>query len=914
MTRSYARMGWIAALVFGVVTPTFGLAQNLVLDFAPPDVDVTPVCAARMSDVDLMAEWGAWDGKSLPDRDVGVINRDMRRLAEIDPMAWDPTIQRVITLLPGVSPGFTANHATLARIEQMIALGSLQELRSGGLVQQLLDRGEENSPRMLFVLSGFLSEGIGIERDTARGNDLLMAAGYAGNADALLALSHLAVQGRAPKGWDLDPKLAVTIAFGALVGQMDPLICDRIARIAREYANGEVVQRDHDLAVRWYRFAADLGDPIAAWRVAEYEIQSELVTKDNDVLLTYLALAAEGGLPYAQVALGRIYENGALVPRDLQRAQALYEASAAGGDRAGLIRLSGFLETQMQADPAQAQAFHATLDRLAALPDAPPWVFAKRAAHILDIDGRWAGQPAARVLLERGARIDDPAAILMLAQMDFGAAKDTPAFYAAVDRLIHAVVTLGEVAPTEDLQAAFICKAPEAPLLDEAKYWAGVEAAIGSSSLQLTDAALAELAENPDPLAMAALQTQALYGRATPLANLLAVMERDGSPASEVAFWTAYADRFANVGTARAALALDAATTPDARSAALDSFRAAVAAGESGAPLKLAKALIQDGTDAAKAEATDLLRPLAEKGGGEAMALLAMADPATFPTKADIFRTYAAQIEARGDFWAILLAMPFLPDQASRDAYQARAITAMQCAFPEAIALATLAGGQGDVTETRRWLGIATHLAGQDTWQLVQLGDSYRSLLGPEGEPVARALYVQAYGLGSRTAVLRLLRIHGDPAAADYDQAQVVGLYLDLVARSDPGQITAVLDELSRKKTGLRQAIEARLDLDRLYADAAKAGNPAAMREHSRRLRAVAVSADDLAAATRWLVMASESGDVPAMVMLAQAYSVGVGVSPSIENARAWLERAAASGDPTAIDMVKFFTLDTGSE
>lgn len=913
MTMNRSGTSLVAALSLFLAQPAGLIAQTLPLDFEPPDVVVAPVCVARLPDADLIAEWGAWDGAVLPDRDVGLINRDMRRLAELDALAWNGTIQKVISMLPAVSPSYTADHVVLARIEQMIALGQLQELRSEGLVQQLLDRGEENSPRMQNALANFLNEGIGIDRDTLRGGEFLMAAGYGGNADALLTLSRLAVAGNAPEGWDINPQLAVTMAFGSLVGQIDPLICDRIARIAREFSNGDVVSVNHDLAIRWYRFAADLGDPIAAWRVAEYQLRSELVSKDNDILITYLTKAADGKLPYAQVALGRVYEAGALAPKDMAMAQKLYEAAAASGDRAGLIRLSGFLEAQLPSQPALKPAFLRTLVQMESLAVPPIGVFAKQATYILNDQGRWAGQATARPLLERGAALDDPAAIVMLAKMNFGIARTEAAFYEVVDDLANAVTTLGEVAPVAELQAAFICKAPDAPLLDDAAYWAGVEAAFGSSSLVFTGPELVKLVDDSDPLAMAALQTQALYGRATPIANLLDVLERDGAPASKIAFWTAYADRFTDVATARAALALDQAASPSARADALDQFRAAVTAGDDGAALKLAKALLIDGTDAARTEAVVLLVPLAQGGNGEAMALLPIADPLAYPTARTVFDAFSGQIEERGDFLAVMLAMPFLPDAESRNTYHTRAIAAMQCTFPEALAFAAAMGAQGNLEEARRWLTIATHLAGQVTWQIVQLADSYRLLFGSEGDATALAQYEQAYALGSRTAVQRLLRIYGNPAKEGYDQARTVSLYTDLVARSDANQIPAVLGDIARKDAALRLAIEARLDVDQLYAQAAAAGNPAAMREHARRLRASAVTRKDIETSTGWLVRASESGDVPAMVMLAQSYSMGVGVPASLESARGWLEKAAEAGDPTAIDMVKLFTVDTGT-
>lgn len=910
MRLKHTRAGLIGTFVLLSTAPGNVSAQQLALEFAPPDMVVSPVCVPRSSDSDLVAEWDAWDGSALPQRDVDMINRDMRRLAELDAVRWDSTIRAVIAKLPAVSPSYTEDHVTLARIEHMITMGQVQQLKSLGLVQRLLDQGDANSPRIQNALAGYLTDGIGIDRDAALGEALLVSAGYGGNADALLTLSHLAQQNLAPADWNISPELAVTMAFGSLVGQIDPLICDRIARIAREFSNGGVVAIDHDLAVRWYRFAADLGDPIAAWRVAEYQLRSEEIVKDNAILMTYLAIAAEGGLPYAQVALGRVYEAGALVPADLDKALAQYQMAADSGDRAGLVRLSGFLETHPMQNLAREAAFLETLMALEQSDSPPIWVYSKLAASILQDQGLWEGQDAARALLEQGAALRDPSSIVMLARMRFGAIADEADFYSIIDDLAYAVTTLGEVSPLAEIQAAFLCKAPAAPMFEEAAYWADVEAAIGSSSLAFTDTALAQLAEDPDPMAMATLQTQALYGRAEPLANLLDVMSRAGAPDTEVAFWEQYADKLPNVATARAALALDQATDQNARMQALDQFRAAVIAGDQTAPLKLAKALLSDPDESARAEAAALLGDLAHDGNGEAMGLLPRANPELYPDMRAVYDSFAGQIAARGDFMALILAIPFLEETASRELYHSRAISAMSCAFPEALALANVLGEAGDLDAATRWLAIADHLANDVAWQIIQLGDAHRAIFGEAGDHAALAYFEQAYSLGSRTAVLRLLRIHNDPDQSPVDRARVASLYADLIARSDAAEIIDVLATLARGDNGLRSAVEAQLDLPELYRVGAESGDPVAMREHARRLRVNAVSLEELDAATAWLIRSAEGDDVPAMVMLAQAYAVGVGVPVSLDEARGWLQKAALAGDATAGDMVKLFEIE----
>ena len=885
------------------------VAKTLALDFAPPEMAVQPICKARASDADLIDKWGHWDGKSPPDGDPALISRELRRLDDIDAVKWDPTIQAAILALHKASPKFTDDDVLQAQINQMIATGQLKALTESGLVQKLLDRGDKITSKMQYALSGWLIEGTGIAKDPVRGTALLMDAGYGGNADALLALSRMSVIGQAPAGWDIAPDLAVTMAFGAVVGQMDPLICDRIARIAREFTAGTVVSVNDALAMRWYRFAADLGDPVSAWRVVEYHLQSELVTKDNDVLMTYLRKAADGGLPYAMVSLARILEVGALVPQDVAAAKALYEKAAGLDDHAAMVRLSAFLEARLPTDPSLRPAYADSLNRLAALPDAPGWAFAKQAALVLEDKGRWPGAEEALRLWQEGAKRQDPGSIHALAQAELGRAKTDADFYAAVDPLIQLVSGAGDVAAATDVKAAFMCKAPHAPLLREAAYWAGTENFIGSQSMEVTPAVFADLTAKSDPLSMAALQTQAMFKRATPLANMLAVLNDTGATPSALAFWASYSSDVAGTKTATAALALSRAVTPAQKAHAIDLFNEAVAASDSGAPLKLAAALLQDPNLLNRTKALALLHPLADSGSGEAMALLQIADPSTYPTPQSVYAKYARAIADKGDFSALLMAIPFLADPADREVYRARATELMNCNFGEAIAFATMWGGMGQTDETRRWLSIASELAGQDSWLMVVLADTQREQLGAEGLASAVALYEKSDAMGNKTAIQRLITIYGVRGTPTYDAARAAALYAKLIPRLDPGAVPDLLTELTRRNPALAVTLETNLDFDALYQKAAEAGNPSAMREYARRLRAAATTPQEIKVANDWLIRAAKVGDVKAMVLLSQAYSLGVGIEASPALAKEWLQRAADAGDPTAVGLVKL--LDT---
>ena len=339
-----------------------------------------------------------------------------------------------------------------------------------------------------------------------------------------------------------------------------------------------------------------------------------------------------------------------------------------------------------------------------------------------------------------------------------------------------------------------------------------------------------------------------------------------------------------------------------------------MALGDAGAGLRLAKALLEDPGQAHRAAAIELLKPLADLGYGEAMTLLQIADPTGFPETAALYARYGAVIEARGDFTALLLAMPFLPDASRREVYRARATEVMSCSFFEAIAFSKVWSGLGKAPEAQRWMVVAAHLAGQDKWRMIVLADAQRAHFGKDGLASAITLYEASMKLGSKTAVQRLLKIYGlkdDPA---YDADRAATLYVALVARSDPASVPTLLAALTRENPALAVIVDTRLDLDKVYRQSAEAGNPAGMREHARRLRATAKSPKEVAAATDWLIRASKAGDAKAMVLLSQAYSLGLGIPPSLDLAQTWLQRAAAAGETDASALVQILENQGASE
>lgn len=901
-----ARAPWLglcgAALLALCAAPP-ARADVLALQFAPPQIATATVCIARKSDRDLAAFWGSWDGKTLPDMPTGLITRELRRLAELDAPAWDSVLQSAFLALAVSDRKYTSDDLALAQINQMVASGRLQDLAQSGLVQRLLARAAQTSARTQFVLAGLLADGVGVAKDLPRAAALLRTAGTNGSADALLALSRQSLISAPPQGWQISPDVAIPMAFGTLIGQLDPLICDRVARIARAYTAGDMLAVDHSLALQWYQFAADLGDPLSAWRVAEYHLYSELIVKDNAVLLANLRKAADGGLPYAMVTLGRIYEAGALAPQDIDAAQALYRRAAQTGDVASMVRLAGFYEAHMAARPALRTDFSAALARLAALPQPPAWVFAKQAKLLAQDQGAWA--LGVQALWQKAALGGDITAIRAVAHINLGKAQTEAQFYAALDPLIDLVTQEGEAYLAGDITEAFLCKAQGGDHAAELARWQGIEAAMGATAIDFTPQMVENLAAGRDPAAFAALQTQALMGRGQPLAQMVTLMQDAGAqdlgaPLGSAAFWAGYAAQFSPINTDLGTLALARGPNAGARDTALMLFAKGAATGEAGAALKLADALLQVPNQANRSRALDLLTPLAADGVGDAMYLLLKADPTRFADMRAVYAAYANNIAQRGDFAALLLAMPYLPSPSLVETYRARASAVMSCSFSETLAFADMWGALGQPARAVPWLDVAAALMANDGAKMVMLGDAQRRFLGQSAEGSARALYQRAADLGNKTAVQRQIKIFADPALADYAPSRAADLYVQLIAREDAAAIPDILAQLSRRNPALAATVDAQLDLPAIYSLAAQAGNPAGMREHAVQLRSTAQTASQSAAATDWLARAASGGDAKAMVLLSQAYSLGIGVDPSRELAGVWLLRAADAGDSAA--------------
>ncbi|WP_106746443.1 tetratricopeptide repeat protein [Yoonia maritima] len=902
----------LALSVAPIATSAQEASTNVLdLEFLPPEITPSHICVPRAPDADTIETWRNWDGVRLPNVDHALIKRDINRLQQINASYWLETIELIITRLAEADPSYAGNNALLARISAMVAAGAFEELSSQQLIAQLAADEELLSPRIKTALSGYFRNGLGVERDVEHADALLVDAGYSGNADALLTLTKRELAGTSPEGWDVAPELAVTMAFGSLVGELNPSICDRVARIAREYSNGEIVRPNPQLAHDWFRFAADLGDSNSAWKIVEFHMLAENFEKDNDVLLHYLTQAADAQLPYAQIALGRVYETGALVERDLDRTLQLFRAAAKSGGRPGLTRLALFLETYADRYPGTNDERLAALNNLAEHPGAAGWVFSRLADDVYERKGRWGGQAEALVYLERAAELGDMDGSINLAINLVAQRSGEHEIERAVDLLSYSVSALGGVNPAKLLHGVFMCQAPDSPRVQEAQYWQSIEAATGTSNVEIAARDLIELDNEDDALTIALIQSHALYGRAKAMASYLKYLENSPDTTPEMlAFWHEYSNQYTSVLEALADLEFELAENPAERIVAFSLLRQEYKLSGAPAALALAQAILdyQSDTEFSTADVRTLLEAPAGEGQGAAMQLLAALDPSDDSGRA-VFEQFADVIEANGDFDALLFAVPFLEAE-KQENYLSRAAGIIPCDYKNVMAMSRLYLEIGNSENAVHWMRIAEYLMEDNPWTMVDLARSELNVLGVEAAPKAMDLFERAAALGDVNAPRGMFDLLVTNDAETYDPERAALLITQAMDDPEHAYLNRFLGAYRGANDEVKAEIESRLDMPQVYMVAAESGDIFSMRTYALYLRENAANTTDLATSTEWLARAAEGGDTTAMAELGYALAFGIGTEADLDNAVVWLERAAANGSDKAATITALLNLN----
>lgn len=103
--------------------------------------------------------------------------------------------------------------------------------------------------------------------------------------------------------------------------------------LATKYMYGEEIERNEEQAFAWYLQAAEQG--VAPGSVAYMYATGTGVQQNDNEAAKWYAEGAKQGDAVSQVNLGRYYEQGTGVAKDIEKAKTLYKAACEGGNYSG---------------------------------------------------------------------------------------------------------------------------------------------------------------------------------------------------------------------------------------------------------------------------------------------------------------------------------------------------------------------------------------------------------------------------------------------------------------------------------------------------------------------------------------------------------------------------------------------------
>lgn len=909
----------MALAISGAGWGTIGAAQTIDLAFMPPEVPAQDICVPGPSDTEMLARWDTWDQVALPDLPRNIIRRDLARLGYLDGVRWFETRWRAIELLEQSRRPPDEETLLVMRIMTLEQAGRFQQILDEGYVQTLVDRGDQLASSSSRLLSRLLRDGIGTERDVAAADHLLVKAAFSGNAQAMFDIAEMQLKGEAPSDWASPVELTVTSALSATLGALGSATCDRAQSIAAAYQQGRIVTPDPEIAQAWYRFAADLGDVHSAWRVVKYQMTADNVAKDNALLVRMLEKAAGAGLPHAQLELARVLEYGALMQRNMPRAQELLEAVASTGDIRGLVQYASFLRRQADFQPGLRPQMLGSVQRLSEHPDAPAWAFRVLADDVIDTKGYWAGRDKVLELLNKAVARGDTEAAIRVASMivDFN---PTPAqVNETIDILDRIVQRAGQAQPLKDILDTLMCRSTEPLDLQQVAFWNDRLNALSNTREAVLPVPTDLLDPRQNPFRIAQLQSDAIALTPSGWAEWRDTVARARFVQSDTLdYWAAQTPPNDAIYVAELRLALTYAETDEAREVLYAQLRAYHRQRGPDFAAEIDSRLFKDtySAEALRAlpraaydSAVATLKGSAERGFGRAMQALANLEPG-FPERQALYAQFAPSIRARGDFSAQVFGVRYGQDP---EFYRARARGIMPCTFGNMIEMVGLTRDMRDEGAMTRWIQIATVLADGHASRMTQMARFLVELGGVEAHARAFDFLERASAMGHIPAKKLLFDRIADADKMHFDPGRAADLLLTAVMFNNYELLTAYLESLSKQDPAPLSQIATQQELSQAYRIAVQSGEATPMRLFGQYLHDTATSLASLQESLTWLEQAADMGDGQAMLALGRAYAYGLGTPPDPGASRKWLDRAAEAGSETAIALLHLLSLRDGT-
>ena len=901
MRRLFLRIAATLPMFFGLGQ----VAGAATLDFAflPPAVEQQDLCGGPRETKPDDLTIGQREDRLTDEERIRFLNIDIRRYQTEDPARHFRFVTALIDRLSSIDDSFGSNDARLAKIGLYLDAGRLTALQEAGLVDQLVAQRDDLNYAQQMRVAQFLLNGIGTDKNTDLAHDIIREAGFAGNANALLFLARKSLDDTPVEGWDAPVDLTVTMAFGGLLGQMDGGVCRRAMRIAEEYLSGGLVSRNEDIALAWFRFAADLGHAEAAWRVVEHYLTAAPQDRDPYELQRYLEWAVDRGITLNETALAQLKPGTVM---DANELRALLGPNAQDRPLGTHPPMSRLVRLSVNIDSLEASAggpYLSYLREISQLDGAPGAVFTDLAKEIFVRRGRWAGETEALPFLIEAARLDDPEGMRILAERLIRQRGDPVMFNRAADLLMDAGTRLGDAQALADLDKLFRCQAPDAPRLQEADHWARAYKASGHRSVQISASDLVALDRTRDPWTLAELQTQALQRRPGALAAYLLRVQED--PISTLRAKQAWADRADNSDKTMeefAKLVFETNRSPAERRAAVEFFRRVYLNNGVTTALDLAIALVEDAgrnPDIAD-EILRLLRQAGNRGEGAAIRLLARLTG----SEAETYNAFADIIEERGDFLAKMFALPHV-EPARQDAYFDRAVALMACTTKDMAELGEARAMLDQPDKAFHWRKIGLSLEGGHVLSKLRLSDRQMSDYRAPEAPGSELLAQRAREIGGPMEALQLFRLTANPELVSYDPDAAARHFAEVVATANVETLNWALDYLTTAHVQFRDSLETHLDVSDLARRSAEAGIPAGMELFAQLL----MQQNDRQSSLDWLRKAAEAGRVAAMADLGLALALGQDGDRDLTAAASWLDKAARGGHDRAAQLLKLLNM-----
>jgi hypothetical protein len=461
------------------------------------------------------------------------------------------------------------------------------------------------------------------------------------------------------------------------------------------------------------------------------------------------------------------------------------------------------------------------------------------------------------------------------------------------------------------LDAIYRCQANEAPLLDQATHWATRFAATQTEAVTISPTDLLTLDPFKDPETIAEIQTQALLGVPSSLAAFTERVQVDPL-ASENAhrLWASRTDNSDKALELFAELEYSLATNPAERDLAVELYRRVYLHNGVTTALDLSVTLVEDaGRDpAVAAEIVDYLTRAGFRGEGAAIRLLARL---THDTQAerDVYQTFAQVIDERGDFLALMFAIPHV-DPARAEDYIDRAVSLMVCGTKDAEELGDAHAIIAQPDMTHHWTMVGLAIENGHVLSKLAISDRQMQFYAAGTAPGALDVAERSRAEGEPIASLVLFDLTGDPDLPGYDPDAAAAHLTDLLRI--PAQEAQALAAYRRAGDEVRAAVQSSIDMGSVLQSAARRGDVAAARDFGLFLRDTADSTDDLRDAARWLEEAAKAGDITAMTAWGEALAFGLGTAQDRVAALTWLEQAERTGDADAASLARLLRIVGG--